>query len=403
MASPVAEADQLSSFISSESPTYTFSSESVSEGHPDKVSDYIADSVLDAHLSEDPAARVACEVLCKENIVVLGGEITSRAPVDHESVVRRAIRDIGYTDPACAFNAEGVRVLQFITRQSPDIAQGVDADRNGDKEQGAGDQGIMFGYACTETSELMPLPISLAHQLTQGLAEDRKAGKCDWIRPDAKSQVAVFYEGNSPVAVTDVLVSTQHSDAVSREEISRYVRDVLAPRCLGRWFHRNIHFRVNPTGSFVLGGPSADCGVTGRKIIADTYGGAARHGGGAFSGKDPSKVDRSAAYFCRFIARQLVRAEIARRAEIQVAYAIGVAKPLSIKVDTFGTGDQKAALGFVQTFDFRPAAIIEQLDLLRPIYRSTTNYGHFGRKGLPWEADVVMNGTAPSPVAEAQA
>lgn len=403
MASSVAEADQLSAFASSETPTYIFSSESVSEGHPDKVSDYIADSVLDAHLAEDPAARVACEVLCKENTVVLGGEITSRATVDHESVVRQAIRDIGYTDPNCAFNAEGVRILQFISRQSPDIAQGVDVDKNGDKEQGAGDQGIMFGYACTETSELMPLPISLAHQLTHGLSEERKTGNCDWIRPDAKSQVAVFYEGNSPVAVTDVLVSTQHSEAVSHDEISRYVRDVLAPRCLGRWFHRNIRFRVNPTGSFVLGGPSADCGVTGRKIIADTYGGAARHGGGAFSGKDPSKVDRSAAYFCRFIARQLVQNEIAKRAEIQVAYAIGVAKPLSIKVDTFGTGDYRAALDFVQTFDFRPAAIIEQLDLLRPIYRSTTNYGHFGRKGLPWETDAVMNGTAPGPVAEAQA
>lgn len=403
MANSVAEADQLSAFTSSETPTYIFSSESVSEGHPDKVSDYIADSVLDAHLAEDPAARVACEVLCKENTVVLGGEITSRATVDHEGVVRQAIRDIGYTDPDCPFNADGVRVLQFISRQSPDIAQGVDADKNDDKEQGAGDQGIMFGYACSETSELMPLPISLAHLLTHGLSEDRKAGKWAWIRPDAKSQVAVFYEGNSPVAVTDVLVSTQHSDAVSHDEISRYVRDVLGPRCLGRWFHRNIRFRVNPTGSFVLGGPSADCGVTGRKIIADTYGGAARHGGGAFSGKDPSKVDRSAAYFCRFIARQLVQNEIAKRAEIQVAYAIGVAKPLSIKVDTFGTGDHREALEFVQTFDFRPAAIIEQLDLLRPIYRSTTNYGHFGRKGLPWEADRAMNRTAPSSVAEAQA
>jgi len=401
MASSVAAAAQLSAFTSSKSPTYTFSSESVSEGHPDKVSDYIADSVLDAHLAEDPAARVACEVLCKDNTVVLGGEITSKASVDHDSVVRQAIRDIGYIDSTTAFNADAVCVLQFISRQSPDIAQGVDADRNGDKEQGAGDQGIMFGYACTETAELMPLPIFLAHQLTQGLAEDRKAGKFGWIRPDSKSQVAVFYEGNTPIAVTDVLVSTQHSDSVSHDEISSYVRNVLAPRCLGRWFHKNIRFRVNPTGSFVLGGPSADCGVTGRKIIADTYGGAARHGGGAFSGKDPSKVDRSAAYFCRFIARQLVQSDIAKRAEIQVAYAIGVAKPLSIKVDTFGTGDHRAALDFVQAFDFRPAAIIEQLNLLRPIYRTTTNYGHFGKKGLPWETNDTTRGIAPSSIAEA--
>lgn len=402
MASSVVEPDRLSAFSSGKAPTYIFSSESVSEGHPDKVSDYIADSMLDAYLAQDPQSRVACEVLCKENTVVLGGEISSRASVDHEGVVRQAIRDIGYTDGTTAFNADSVRILQFISKQSPDIAQGVDAEKNGDGDQGAGDQGIMFGYACTETPELMPLPILLAHQLTRGLSEDRKSGTCDWICPDAKSQVSVFYEGNTPVAVTDVLVSTQHSSAVSSDEISRYVREVLAPRCLGRWFHKNIRLRVNPTGSFILGGPSADCGVTGRKIIADTYGGAARHGGGAFSGKDPSKVDRSAAYFCRFIARQLVRSEIASRAEIQVAYAIGVARPMSIKVDTFGTGDHRAAQEFVQTFDFRPAAIVEQLDLLRPIYRNTTNYGHFGRKGLPWEAaDIATEGVVDS-IAEAR-
>jgi S-adenosylmethionine synthetase len=385
MSSSVADRDDLSTFSSRKSKTFIFSSESVSEGHPDKVSDYIADSVLDAYLAQDPRARVACEVLCKAGTVVLGGEISSTATVDHETVVRQAIRDIGYTDSASAFNADGVRILQFISSQSPDIAQGVDVDKNDNGEQGAGDQGIMFGYACTETAELMPLPIFLAHQLTRGLAEDRKSGAYGWICPDAKSQVSVSYEGNTPVAVTDVLISTQHSEAVSRDEISQYVRDVLAPRCLGKWFHRSIRFHVNPTGSFLLGGPSADCGVTGRKIIADTYGGAARHGGGAFSGKDPSKVDRSAAYFCRFIARQLIRSEIAKRAELQVAYAIGVAKPISIKVDSFGTGDYRAALEFVQRFDFRPAAIIEHLDLLRPIYRSTTNYGHFGRRGLPWE------------------
>lgn len=387
MSSSVAERTDLAAFSSRKSKIFTFTSESVSEGHPDKVSDYIADSILDAYLAQDPHARVACEVLCKAETVVLGGEISSTATVNHEAVVRQAIRDIGYSDPTCAFNADGVRVLQFISTQSPDIAQGVDAIQNDEGEQGAGDQGIMFGFACTETSELMPLPIFLAHQLTRGLAEDRKSGAYGWIRPDAKSQVSVSYGGNTPVAVTDVLVSTQHSEAVSQKEISRYVREVLAPRCLGKWFHRNIRFRVNPTGSFVLGGPSADCGVTGRKIIADTYGGAARHGGGAFSGKDPSKVDRSAAYFCRFIARQLIRSQIAKRAELQVAYAIGVAKPISVKIDTFGTGDFRAALEFVKRFDFRPAAIIELLDLLRPIYSSTTNYGHFGRHGLPWEED----------------
>lgn len=401
MARIVADADTLSAFSSPQSATYIFTSESVSEGHPDKVSDYIADSVLDAYLTQDPQSRVACEVLCKESTVVLGGEISSRASVDHEAVVRQAIREIGYTDPTAAFNAEHVHVLQFISRQSPDIAQGVDADRNESHEQGAGDQGMMFGYACSETAELMPIPIFLAHQLTRGLAEDRKSGKYSWIAPDAKSQVSVSYDGNMPVAVTDVLISTQHSADVARAEIARYVRDVLAPRVLGRWFHRDIRFAVNPTGSFILGGPSADCGVTGRKIIADTYGGAARHGGGAFSGKDPSKVDRSAAYFCRYIARQLVQNELATRAEIQVAYAIGVAKPVSVKVETFGTGDDRAALEFVHAFDFRPAAIIDQLNLLRPIYRLTTNYGHFGRKGLPWEDEPVRTRSVAKPVVPA--
>ena len=365
--------------------TFTFTSESVSEGHPDKVCDYIADSILDAHLTQDPKARVACEVLCKDNNVVLAGEISSTAKVDHEAIARSAIREIGYTRACEDFNADGVTVHHFLSKQSDNISLGVNPETNAGKEQGAGDQGIMFGYATDETSALMPLPILLAHRLTRGLAEDRKAGRIHWLLPDAKSQVSVLYDGNTPVAVTDVLVSTQHSGAVEQEQIADYVRTALAPRVLGKWHHDGIRFFVNPTGLFEKGGPAADAGVTGRKIIVDTYGGFARHGGGAFSGKDPSKVDRSAAYFCRYVARQAVVQGLAKRAEIQVAYAIGVAKPVSVKVDTFGTGDTSAAVEFVKTFDFRPAAIIERLDLLRPIYRQTTNYGHFGKPELPWE------------------
>lgn len=385
MSSIVPEASLDSPLLPAKPTTFVFSSESVSEGHPDKVCDFIADSILDAYVSEDPRARVACEVLCKSSTVVLGGEISSTAKVDHEAVVREAIRHIGYTDKVSDFNPENVRILQLISTQSPDIALGVDTSTNVHNEQGAGDQGIMFGFACKETPELMPLPISLAHGLTKGLAEDRKTAKFSWIRPDAKSQVSVLYEGTIPAAVTDVLISTQHAPDVNRKEIANYVRDVLAPRVLGKWMNREIRFHVNPTGSFVLGGPAADCGVTGRKIIADTYGGAAHHGGGAFSGKDPSKVDRSAAYFCRYVARQIVELGLAAKAEIQVAYAIGVAEPVSVKVETFGTGDFQAAAEFVRTFDFRPAAIIERLRLLQPIYRQTTNYGHFGKKDLPWE------------------
>jgi S-adenosylmethionine synthetase len=366
--------------------TFTFTSESVSEGHPDKVCDYIADSILDAHLAQDPKARVACEVLCKDDNVVLAGEITSEAKVDHEAIARKAIWEIGYNKACDDFNADGVTVHHFLSKQSPNIAQGVNVETNAENEQGAGDQGIMFGYATDETTELMPLPILLAHRLTRGLAEDRKAGKVYWLCPDAKSQVSVLYDGNTPVAVTDVLVSTQHSAAVEQETIRHYVETVLAPRVLGDWHQEGIRYFVNPTGCFETGGPAADAGVTGRKIIVDTYGGFARHGGGAFSGKDPSKVDRSAAYFCRYVARQIVKQELAKRAEIQVAYAIGVAKPVSVKVETFGTGDAAAAVEFVKTFDFRPAAIIERLNLLRPIYRKTTNYGHFGKPELPWEA-----------------
>ena len=359
---------------------YTFTSESVTEGHPDKVCDYIADSILDAYLQQDPKSRVACEVLCKEGLVVIAGEFTSKGTVDHEAVARQAIREIGYTDPSMVFNAEGVNVQQFVSKQSAEIAQGVDS-----AEQGAGDQGIMFGYATDETPELMPLPILLAHRLSRGLAEDRRNGVVPWLRPDGKTQVSVLYEDSVPVAVTDAIVSPQHSDKVSREAIVAYVAETLAPRVLGTWYNKKIRFHVNPTGSFILGGPSADAGVTGRKIIVDTYGGAGRHGGGAFSGKDPSKVDRSGAYFCRFIARQLIKQRMARRAEIQISYAIGEARPLSVRVDTFGTGDPAAAVEFVKSLDFRPASIIDRFKLLRPIYRQTTNYGHFGKPGLPWE------------------
>jgi S-adenosylmethionine synthetase len=364
---------------------YSFTSESVTEGHPDKVCDYIADSVLDSCLEQDSGSRVACEVLCKENKVVLAGEITTGAQLDHEKIVRRAVREIGYTDPAEPFCAGTLRIYPFLSQQSREIAQGVDPAQSLGHEQGAGDQGIMFGYATRETPELMPLPILLAHRLADGLAQDRHSGTYPWLRPDGKTQVTVLYEGNIPRRVTHLLVSTQHTSQIDRQGIQTYVSHTLAPRLLGDWFNPEIEISVNPTGSFTHGGPSADCGVTGRKIIVDSYGGAGRHGGGAFSGKDPSKVDRSGAYFCRFIARQLVKQGFAWKAEIQVAYAIGVARPVSVKVDTFGTGDEAAAREFVATFDFRPAAIIERLGLLRPIYRQTTNCGHFGKPGLPWE------------------
>ncbi len=365
--------------------TYTFTSESVAEGHPDKVCDLIADSILDAYLERDRRTRVACEVLCKSGTVVLAGEIRSPERVDHLQVVRQAIREIGYTDPAERFNADGVQIFEFVTGQSWEIGAGVDHAADDEKEQGAGDQGIMFGYATDETPELLPLPIVLAHRLARGLAEDRRSGAAAFLRPDGKSQVSVVYEGDRPVRVSDVLVSAQHAPSATQADVRAYVEGTLAPRVLGDWHSRDIRFQANPTGSFVEGGPSADAGVTGRKIIVDTYGGAARHGGGAFSGKDPSKVDRSGAYFCRFVARQVVKAGLARRAEIQVAYAIGVAQPVSVKVDTFGTGDAAGVADFVRGFDFRPAAIIERLDLLRPIYRRTTNYGHFGKPDLPWE------------------
>ncbi len=365
---------------------FTFSSESVSEGHPDKVCDYISDSVLDACFQTDTKSHVACETLVKSDTVVLAGEITTNASLDFERIVRQAVKEIGYTDPSEPFCDTTLKVISLITKQSNEIDQGVNAVTSQSGDQGAGDQGIMFGYATDESPEMMPLPILLAHRLTRGLTDDRKAGRVNFLRPDSKSQVSVSYDGNTPKQVTCVVVSTQHTPTADQKKITEYVREDLGPRVLGDWWRKDVTLYVNPTGSFVHGGPSADAGVTGRKIIVDTYGGWGRHGGGAFSGKDPSKVDRSSAYFCRYVARQVVASGLAKKAEIQVGYAIGMAKPVSVKVDTFGTGDEQAAADFVMNaFDFRPRAIIEKLKLLQPIYRQTTNYGHFGRPGLPWE------------------
>jgi S-adenosylmethionine synthetase len=366
---------------------FTFTSESVSEGHPDKVCDYISDSVLDACFEQDPRSRVACETLVKSDHVVLAGEITTNAKFDYEKVVRQAVKEIGYTDTSEPFCDTTLKIIQLITKQSNEISQGVTEATSQSGDQGAGDQGIMFGYATDESPEMMPLPILLAHKLMKLMADDRHAGKYTWLRPDSKSQVSLNYDGNQPLDVTAVVVSTQHSPAADQKKITEYVREELGPKALGNWWNKSLTLFVNPTGSFIHGGPSADAGVTGRKIIVDSYGGWGRHGGGAFSGKDPSKVDRSSAYFCRYVAKQVVSAGFAKKAEIQVGYAIGMAKPVSVKVDTFGTGDERAAAEFVMNnFDFRPRAIIEKLNLLRPIYRQSTNYGHFGRTGLPWEA-----------------
>jgi S-adenosylmethionine synthetase len=359
----------------------------VSEGHPDKVCDYISDSVLDACLEQDPASRVACETLVKSDTVVLAGEITTNAKLDFDKIVRQAVKEIGYTDTSEPFCDTTLKLISLITKQSQEISQGVTEATSQSGDQGAGDQGIMFGYATDESTEMMPLPILLAHKLTKGMADDRKSGKVDFLRPDSKSQVSLLYDGNTPKEVTAVVVSTQHTPQADQKRITDYVREDLGPRVLGNWWRRDVALYVNPTGSFVHGGPSADAGVTGRKIIVDSYGGWGRHGGGAFSGKDPSKVDRSSAYFCRYVAKQIVASGLAKKAEIQVGYAIGMAKPVSVKVDTFGTGDERAAEQFVMdAFDFRPRAIIQKLNLLRPIYRQSTNYGHFGRTGLPWEA-----------------
>ena len=370
---------------------FFFTSESVSEGHPDKMCDQISDAILDALLSKDPHSRVACETLTKTGMVVVAGEITTNALVSYADVVRNTVRRIGYTSSEMGFDADTCAVLIAIDRQSPDIAVGVDATDA--KEQGAGDQGMMFGFACNETAELMPLPIQIAHQLVQHLATIRRSGKFPFLRPDAKSQVTVEYRDGKPVRVDSVVVSTQHAPDVSPETLREIVVEEVVKKVVpAQYLDRNTKYHVNPTGRFVVGGPKGDCGLTGRKIIVDTYGGYGRHGGGAFSGKDPSKVDRSAAYMSRHVAKNVVASGLAERCEVQVSYAIGVAQPLSVLVDTFGTGlipDEKITELVKRTFDFRPAAIIAELDLKRPIYEPTASYGHFGRSpenGLfPWE------------------
>ncbi|GDY15102.1 S-adenosylmethionine synthase [Planctomycetota bacterium] len=366
-----------------------FTSESVSMGHPDKVADQISDAILDAFLKQDPRSRVACETLCTTGQVVVAGEVTSTAFVDVQSVTRQTIREIGYTDARVGFDADSCGILVALHSQSPDIAVGVDADKN--KEQGAGDQGLMFGYACDDTPELMPLPIFLAHRLVEAQAEWRRSGKLKYLRPDAKSQVTIEYEDDRPVRVHTVVLSTQHTPEAKQETIRKDVIK-LATEIINKASNTKVDkqtvWHINPTGRFEVGGPHGDTGLTGRKIIVDTYGGMGRHGGGAFSGKDPSKVDRSAAYAARHVAKNIVAAQLARRCEVQVAYAIGVAKPVSVKVDTFGTGtvsDDILSAAVDDVFDLRPKAIIDRLDLLKPIYRHTAYHGHFGRAGFSWE------------------
>ncbi|HOF08756.1 MAG TPA: methionine adenosyltransferase [Opitutaceae bacterium] len=372
--------------------SFVFSSESVGEGHPDKVADLISDSVLDACLAQDPNSRVACETMVKSNMVILAGEITTKARINYEQVVRDAIRDVGYVNSDDVFHADQVFINNYLTRQSPDIAQGVDeraAEGKDTAEQGAGDQGLMFGYACNETPEMMPTAIMFAHRLGRELTKIRKAGVVSWLRPDAKSQVSIRYENDKPVKVENVVISTQHTPEVSHAAI----RDFLIEHVIRRVIPANMidektQFLINPTGRFVVGGPQGDSGLTGRKIIVDTYGGWGRHGGGAFSGKDPSKVDRSAAYMCRWVAKNIVAAGLADICELQVAYAIGYPEPVSIWVDAMGTAkvsEEKISEAVRKVFSFKPANIVKQLDLLRPIYRQTTNYGHFGKADLPWE------------------
>jgi len=375
-----------------------FSSESVGEGHPDKVCDLISDSVLDACLADDPQSRVACECYAKSNIVVVGGEITTRAQPDYSTIVRSAIREIGYVHEEDVFHADKVFIMNVITRQSPDIAQGVDARSAVGKqtaEQGAGDQGLMFGYACQETPELMPAPIMFAHRLGRELTRIRKAGVVRWLRPDAKSQVSVAYEDGQPVRVTNVVVSTQHTPDVRHRTIRDFiVREVIRKVIPADLLDRKTEFFVNPTGRFVVGGPQGDTGLTGRKIIVDSYGGMGRHGGGAFSGKDPSKVDRSAAYMARYVAKNIVAAGLATRCELELAYAIGVPEPVSVLVETFGTAsveETKIAEAVRKVFDLSPQGIIEALHLKAPQYKATAAYGHFGREGFSWEnADKVQ-------------
>jgi len=357
---------------------FVFTSESVSEGHPDKMCDQISDAVLDALIKEDPNSRVALESMAKTGMIVLAGEITTKTKLDYGDIVRETVRNIGYVDSAMGFDAQSCAVLTAIERQSSDIAQGVEQ-----KEQGAGDQGLMFGFACDETPELMPLPISMAHRLMEYLTKIRKEKKFNFLRPDAKSQVTVRYVGGQPVGVDAVVISTQHTPEVENATLREaMIEEVIKKVIPSQYLHKSTAYHVNPTGRFVIGGPQGDCGLTGRKIIVDTYGGYGRHGGGAFSGKDPSKVDRSACYMARYVAKNVVAAGLAKRCEIQVAYAIGVAEPVSLLVDTFDTGtvpEHKLSSVLREVFDFRPAGIIKTLDLKRPIYQPTAAYGHFGR------------------------
>ena len=370
---------------------FFFTSESVSEGHPDKMCDQISDAILDALIAKDPQSRVACETLAKTGMVVVAGEITTNALISYPDVVRKVVRDIGYVSSEMGFDADTCAVLVALDRQSGDIAMGVDASVN--KEQGAGDQGMMFGFACDETAERMPLPIQIAHELVKRLAKVRKDGRYSFLRPDAKSQVTVQYRDGKPVRVDSVVISTQHSPDVSKETLQEVVIEEVIKKIIpAQYLDAKTKVHVNPTGRFVTGGPKGDCGLTGRKIIVDTYGGYSRHGGGAFSGKDPSKVDRSAAYMARYVAKNVVATGLAKKCEVQVAYAIGVARPLSVLVDTFDTGlipDERIVELVTKNFDLRPAGIIEAFDLKRPIYQPTASYGHFGRNpegGLfPWE------------------
>jgi S-adenosylmethionine synthetase len=366
-----------------------FTSESVSEGHPDKVCDQVSDAILDAILTQDPTARVACETMVKTGFVAIAGEITTTARVEFPDVIRAVVKDIGYTSSEMGFDATTCAIFTAVERQSPDIAQGVTEGEGLHKEMGAGDQGLMFGFAINETPDLMPAPVYYSHLLVKKLAELRKASRVNWLRPDAKSQVTVEYEDGKPVRVDTVVVSTQHSPEATHEAITEFVREEVVKAMIpAALLDERTRYYINPTGRFVLGGPYADAGLTGRKIIVDTYGGMGRHGGGAFSGKDPSKVDRSAAYYARYIAKNIVAAGLAQRCEVQIAYAIGVARPVGVYVQTFGTSaipEERIAGYVLEKFDMRPKAIIEQLDLLRPIYRPTAAYGHFGRPEFSWE------------------
>ena len=362
---------------------YLFTSESVTEGHPDKLCDGVSDSILDALIAQDKHSRVACEALAKTGMVVVAGEITTSAVVNYAEVVRNKVLKIGYNDSSIGFDGNTCAVLVALDKQSQDIDRGVSADKSDYKEQGAGDQGMMFGYACNETPELMPMPIMLAHRLTRALAKYRRSGALPFVRPDGKSQVTVVYENDKPVYVDTVVISTQHSPDISHKKLSAAIINTIIKKVVpARMMDRKTRFLINPTGRFVIGGPQGDCGVTGRKIIVDTYGGMGRHGGGAFSGKDPSKVDRSAAYMARYVAKNIVAAKLADRCEVQLAYAIGYPEPVSVLVETFGTGkvaDQKIEKAVRKVFGLRPSEIVKQLNLLRPIYEETSAYGHFGR------------------------